>query len=66
MPLDRDTKAALRDKVSLANKSNVADIIAQVEEARAALAPDDQDHGRLGGWLDDLHAISAGGVIGRG
>ena len=65
MPLDRDTKAALRDKVSLANKANVDAVIADVERARATLAPDDPDHERLGGWLADLATISAGGVIGR-
>jgi hypothetical protein len=65
MPLDRETKAALRDKVSLANRSTVATVIEEVEKARATLSADDRDHERLGGWLADLQAISAGGVIGR-
>ncbi len=65
MPLDRDVKAALRQDVSTANKSNVADVIQKVEAARAGLAPDDKDYERLGGWLDDLKAISGGGVIGK-
>lgn len=65
MPLDRETKTALRDRVSLANKATVAGVIADVERARAPLAPDDRDHERLGVWLDDLNAIASGGVIGK-
>ncbi|MEO2138696.1 MAG: hypothetical protein ABGX91_00480 [Thermoleophilia bacterium] len=65
MPLDRETKSKLRDRVSLANKSNVEEVIADVEAARAGLAPDDKDYDRLGGWLEDLSHIAGGKVIGR-
>jgi hypothetical protein len=65
MPLDRETKSNLRDRVSLANKSNVEEVIAEVEAARAGLAPDDKDYDRLGGWLEDLSHIAGGKVIGR-
>ncbi len=65
MPLDRDVKAALRQDVSIANKSNVADVMQKVEAARAGLAPDDKDYERLGGWLDDLQKIAGGRVVGR-
>lgn len=65
MPLDREIKSALRDKVSTANKSNVGDIMKEVEETRAGLAEDDKDHARLGGWLEDLSAIAGGGVPGK-
>lgn len=65
MPLDREVKSALRDKVSLANKSNVADVMKLVEDARAGLSTDDKDYERLGGWLEDLKAIAGGGVIGK-
>jgi hypothetical protein len=65
MPLERDVKSTLRDKVSTANKSNVDDIIKLVEDARATLAEDDKDHARLGGWLDDLAVVKGGQVIGR-
>lgn len=65
MPLDREVKSALRDKVSLANKSNVADVIEEVQKARAGLPEDDKDFARLGGWLEDLQAIAGGGVIGK-
>jgi hypothetical protein len=63
MPLDREVKSKLREKVSLANKSNVDEIIAEVEAARAGLAPDDKDYERLGGWLEDLSHIAGGKVI---
>jgi hypothetical protein len=46
MPLDRATKSALRDKVSLANKSNVDDVAQQVVAARSGLAEDDPDYAR--------------------
>jgi hypothetical protein len=65
MPLDREVKSALRDKVSLANKSNVADVMEEVQKARATLPEDDKDFARLGGWLEDLQAIAGGGVIGK-
>lgn len=65
MPLDRETKSALRNRVSLANKSNVMAVIDEVELARSGLQPDDKDHERLGGWLEDLRAIAGGAVIGK-
>jgi len=65
MPLDADVKSKLRDRVSTANKSNVDEIIAEVEAARAGLAEDDKDHARLGGWLDDLAMVKSGGVPGK-
>ncbi len=65
MPLDQALKSALRDKVSTANKTNVDDIAAQVQEARATLSEDDKDYARLGGWLDDLAVVKGGQVIGR-
>jgi len=65
MPLDRETKSKLRDRVSLANKSNVEEVVAEVEAARAGLAPDDKDYDRLGGWLEGLSHIAGGKVIGR-
>jgi len=65
MPLDRETKSKLRDRVSLANKSNVEEVVAEVEAARAGLAPDDKDYARRGGWLEDLSHIAGGKVIGR-
>jgi hypothetical protein len=65
MPLDPDVKSALRDKVSTANKSNVAAIIEEVTAARDGLAEDDKDHARLGGWLEDLQSIVGGGVPGQ-
>jgi hypothetical protein len=65
MPLDADVKSKLRDRVSTANKANVADVIAEVETARAGLAEDDKDHARLGGWLEDLGIIRGGGVPGK-
>jgi len=65
MPLDREVKSNLRDKVSLANKSNVDEAIAEVEAARATLPEDDKDYARLTGWLEDLSHIAGGKVIGR-
>ncbi|MCU0307688.1 MAG: hypothetical protein MUE51_07955 [Thermoleophilia bacterium] len=65
MPLDPAVKSKLRDRVSTANKSNVADVIAEVEAARAGLAEDDKDYTRTGGWLEELQAIQGGSVIGR-
>ncbi len=65
MPLDSDVKSALRDRVSTANKSNVDDVMAAVEEARAGLDADDKDFARLGGWLEDLGVVKGGGVPGK-
>jgi hypothetical protein len=65
MPLDQALKSSLRDKVSTANKSNVADITAEVEAARATLAEDDKDFIRLGGWLEDLSSVAGGQVPGK-
>jgi hypothetical protein len=65
MPLDSDVKSQLRDRVSTANKTNVDEIIAAVEEARSGLAEDDKDHARLGGWLEDLSVVKGGGVPGK-
>ncbi len=65
MPLDQALKSALRDKVSTANKSNVDDVAAQVQEALATLPEDDKDHTRLKGWLEDLAVVKGGQVIGR-
>lgn len=65
MPLDREVKSALRDKVSTANKSNVAQIADEVEAARAGLAEDDKDYERLGNWLEDLKAVAGGAIPGR-
>jgi hypothetical protein len=65
MPLDQDLKSKLRDRVSTANKSNVTEVIAEVEEARGTLAEDDKDHARLGGWLEDLSQVARGSVPGK-
>ncbi len=65
MPLDREIKSKLRDRVSLANKSTVDEVIGEVEAARAGLAPDDKDYERLGVWLEDLTHIAGGKIIGR-
>ena len=65
MPLDADVKSKLRDRVSTANKSNVDEVIADVEANRATLAEDDKDHTRLGVWLEDLAVVKGGGVPGK-
>ena len=65
MPLDASVKSQLRDKVSTANKSNVDQVIAAVEEVRGTLAEDDKDYTRLSGWIEELQAISGGSIIGR-
>jgi len=65
MPLDADVKSKLRDRVSTANKSNVDEVIADVEAHRATLAEDDRDHARLGVWLEDLAVVKGGGVPGK-
>lgn len=65
MPLDREVKSKLRDKVSLANKGNVDAIAQEVTEVRAGLPEDDKDYARLSGWLDDLSVVKGGGVPGK-
>lgn len=65
MPLDREVKSKLRDRVSLANKSNADEVIAEVEAARATLEPDDKDYARLSGWIEDVQHVAGGKVIGR-
>ncbi len=65
MPLDREVKSKLRERVSGALKSNAEEVAVEVEAARATLAPDDKDYVRLGGWLEDLSHIAGGKVIGR-
>lgn len=65
MPLDREVKSRLRDRVSLANKSNADEVIAEVEAARATLDPDDKDYARLTGWIEDVQHVAGGKVIGR-
>lgn len=65
MPLDRETKSTLRDKVSTANKSNVDAIADEVNAALAGLDPDDKDYARLQGWLEDLSVVKGGGVPGK-
>jgi hypothetical protein len=65
MPLDRDRKSALRDRVSLANKANVDEVAAEVNAALAELEEGDKDKARLQGWLDDLAVVKGGGVPGK-
>jgi hypothetical protein len=65
MPLDREIKSQLRDRVSTANKSNVAEVTAAVQEARAGLSEDDKDYARLSGWLEDLASVAGGAVPGK-
>lgn len=65
MPLEREVKSKLRDRVSLANKSNAEEVIAEVEAARATLEPDDKDYARLTGWIEDVQHVAGGKVIGR-
>lgn len=65
MPLEQARKSALRDRVSTANKFNVEAVIGDVTEALETLDPDDKDHARLQGWLEDLEVIRGGGVPGR-
>jgi hypothetical protein len=65
MPLEREQKSALRDRVSTANKRNVDEIADEVRAALAGLADDDKDHARLTGWLDDLATVKGGGNPGR-
>ncbi|MFN8111319.1 MAG: hypothetical protein U0Y82_15985 [Thermoleophilia bacterium] len=65
MPLEQAVKSQLRDKVSTANKANVDDVIAQVQEARGGLPEDDKDYIRLTGWLEDLEVVKGGKVVGK-
>lgn len=65
MPLDSDVKSKLRDRISTANKSNVDEIIAEVEQVRSGLAEDDKDYARATGWLEDLAVVKGGGVPGK-
>lgn len=65
MPLDRELKSKLRDRVSLANKTTAPEVIAEVEAARATLDPDDKDYARLTGWIEDVQHVAGGKVIGR-
>jgi hypothetical protein len=65
MPLEQSVKSALRDKVSTANKSNVDAVADEVNAALAGLDPDDRDHARLQGWLEDLSLVKGGGVPGK-
>ena len=65
MPLEQSVKSALRDKVSTANKSNVDAVADEVNAALAGLDPDDKDHARLQGWLEDLSVVKGGGVPGK-
>lgn len=65
MPLEQAFKSSLRDKVSTANKSNVDDVADEVNAALSTLDPDDKDHARLQGWLEDLSVVKGGGVPGK-
>ncbi len=65
MPLDREVKSKLRDRVSLANKTNADEVIAEVEADRATLDPDDKDYARLTGWIEDVQHVAGGKIIGR-
>ncbi len=65
MPLDREQKAKLRDKVSTANKTNVDAVADEVNATLATLDADDKDHARLTGWLEDLSVVKGGGVPGK-
>jgi hypothetical protein len=65
MPLEREKKSALRDRVSTANKTNVDEVADEVRAALADLGEDDKDHARLTGWLEDLSAVKGGGVPGK-
>jgi len=65
MPLDRERKSKLRDRVSTANKANVDEIADEVRAAMGELDEDDKDHARLQGWLEDLSVVKGGGVPGK-
>lgn len=65
MPLDRDRKSDLRNRVSLANKANVDEVAADVNAALAELEDGDKDKARLEGWLEELAVVKGGGVPGK-
>jgi hypothetical protein len=65
MPLEREVKSRLRDRVSTANKANVDEVVDEVNEALSTLDPDDKDYARLQGWLEDLSTVKGGGVPGK-
>jgi predicted site-specific integrase-resolvase len=65
MPLDRDRKSDLRNRVSLANKANVDEVAADVNSALAELEDGDKDKARLEGWLEELSVVKGGGVPGK-
>ena len=65
MPLEREVKSRLRDRVSTANKSNVDEVADEVNAALATLDEDDKDYARLQGWLEDLPTVKGGGVPGK-
>ena len=65
MPLEREVKSRLRDRVSTANKSNVDEIADEVRKHLETLDADDKDHARLNGWLEDLSVVKGGGVPGK-
>ncbi|HTI35491.1 MAG TPA: hypothetical protein VL422_17585 [Miltoncostaea sp.] len=65
MPLEREVKSKLRDRVSTANKSNVDEVADEVNAALATLEEDDKDYARLQGWLEDLSTVKGGGVPGK-
>jgi hypothetical protein len=65
MPLEREKKSALRDRVSTANKTNVDQVADEVRAALADLDEDDKDHARLTGWLEDLSHVKGGGNPGK-
>ena len=65
MPLEREVKSRLRDRVSTANKTNVDEIVGEVNAALEGLDADDKDHARLPGWLEDLSHIKGGGNPGK-
>lgn len=65
MPLDREVKSKLRDRVSTASKANVDQVAADVATAQGTLSEDDKDFARLAGWLADLASIKGGSVPGK-
>jgi hypothetical protein len=65
MPLDREVKSKLRDRVSTANKANVDVVADEVNAALSGLDADDKDYARLQGWLEDLSVVKGGGVPGK-
>ncbi|HMM49069.1 MAG TPA: hypothetical protein PKE32_05595 [Miltoncostaeaceae bacterium] len=65
MPLDRERKSALRDRVSLANKTTAAEVIELVQAALDELEDGDKDKARLEGWIEDLTVVRDGGNPGK-